>query len=83
MQEKNCTNCVKRFTCKKIPKIAVEIDGGTWLPHGGRHSRTADYEKRNAATRQGWSVYYFDAELIKSGKALALMMEVLRDTIKR
>jgi very-short-patch-repair endonuclease len=51
-------------------KIAVEIDGGTWMKNGGRHARSADYEKRNAATFAGWKVYYYTPDMIKSGRAL-------------
>ena len=64
--------------CWPDKKVAVEIDGGGWSPHGGRHARTSDYEKRNEATYMGWKVYYYTPEMIKSGAALAQIINVLR-----
>lgn len=59
-------------------KIAFEIDGA---PGRGRHTTfcgyTADCEKRNAATRLGWSVYNVTGEQVKSGYAIALAESVL------
>lgn len=40
-------------------RVAVELDGGEWLPHGGRHNTDADREKLNAAAAQGWRVLRF------------------------
>jgi very-short-patch-repair endonuclease len=41
-------------------KVAVEIEGGTFMKGGGRHSRGAtmwkDADKYNAAAMQGWTV---------------------------
>lgn len=55
-------------------KVAVEIDGGTWI--GGRHSTGAgldrDYEKHNAAALMGWTVLRFSTTLLRSGDALRL-----------
>lgn len=43
-------------------KIAIEIDGGIWLPERGAHCRGArmlsDWEKRNSATALGWRIFY-------------------------
>ena len=42
-------------------KVAVEIDGGTWM--GGRHSRgggqAKSHDKQNAAVCRGWKVLRF------------------------
>lgn len=41
-------------------KIALEVDGGLWIPGGGRHNRAGGYlkdcEKFNAAAVLGWRV---------------------------
>lgn len=53
-------------------KLAVECEGAVWT--NGRHTRgsgyTADIEKYNSATLQGWRVLRYHAELISSGEAL-------------
>jgi len=36
--------------------LAVEVDGGQWLPHGGRHNTDRDREKLNRAAELGWRV---------------------------
>jgi len=40
-------------------KLAVELDGGQWMPGGGRHNTDDDREKINAATILGWCVIRF------------------------
>ena len=45
--------------------MAVEIDGGGWMRHGGRHARSSDYLKRNQATMRGWRVLYFTKDMIE------------------
>ncbi len=47
-------------------KIALELDGGTWLRGGGRHNRDSDREKMNAAVLLGWKVLRFSGEQLKS-----------------
>lgn len=65
-------------------RIAVECEGGVWT--GGRHTRgsgfVADAEKYNAAAALGWFVFRFDGKAIKSGKAIDLMIDVLRGGIR-
>jgi hypothetical protein len=68
-------------------KIALEVDGGnrmaviskrTGKPVAiGRHTLSADYSKINAATMQGWSVFRFTPEMIRSGEAFATIHDVL------
>ena len=45
--------------------LAVEVDGGSWVPGGGRHTRgagfEADHDKFNRATLLGWRVLRFTA----------------------
>lgn len=44
-------------------RIAIEIDGGTFIEGGGRHNRAQgfikDMEKMNLAAAQGWRVMHF------------------------
>ena len=58
-------------------KIAVEIEGGTFS--GGRHTRGIgfrnDCEKYNTATLDGWRVFRFPAEQIKTGAPLKVIEE--------
>lgn len=48
-------------------KLAVEIDGGQFVPGGGRHNQ--DREKRNAYAICGWRVLYFDAKMLEEPDA--------------
>lgn len=63
-------------------KIAVEIDGGTWM--GGRHSRGEGYsndcEKLNHAVLMGWRVLRYTSDMIKKDPAgvIAEICEVLQ-----
>ncbi len=60
-------------------KLAVEIEGGTWIQ--GRHNRGSsiekEYEKRNTATLLGWSVLHFTTAQVKSGHAIHLVISAL------
>jgi very-short-patch-repair endonuclease len=60
--------------------IAVECEGGIWT--AGRHTRgsgfEADCEKYNAATAQGWRVLRFTSGMVKSGAAIATLIEAVR-----
>ena len=44
--------------------IAVEINGGQWSPHGGRHNTDADREKLNAAAELGWRVLRYSGAML-------------------
>ena len=61
-----------RFDFTFEGKIAMEIDGGTWI-HGG-HSRGKghrnDAEKQNAANMLGWTIYRATTDMVKDGTAL-------------
>lgn len=60
-------------------KIGIEVEGGVWIK--GRHTRPQgfinDCEKYNLAAKEGWRVFRFTADMIKSGGALKLIEEVL------
>jgi len=56
-------------------KLAIEVQGGTWLAHGkGAHSwgpgRTRDCEKMNLAQINGWTVLQYTSDMIQSGEAI-------------
>lgn len=61
-------------------KIAVEIDGGTWV--GGRHVRGSGYakdcEKMNAAVEKGWRVLRFTSDQVRSGEAIDTVSRLWR-----
>jgi very-short-patch-repair endonuclease len=46
-------------------RVAVEVDGGQWTPHGGRHATDADREKLNIAASLGWRVLRFSPGQLK------------------
>lgn len=53
-------------------KIAIEIEGGTWVK--GRHTRGKGYEndcrKYNTLTAMGWKIYRYTPEMIEDGTAI-------------
>lgn len=65
--------------------LAVEVEGGTWKPGGGRHNRAKGFEedihKYNAAVELGWRLYRFTTRQVANGEALALIERVLRRAI--
>lgn len=46
-------------------KVAVEVDGGQWQAHGGRHSRDTDRDKLNHAAMLGWRVFRFSPQMLR------------------
>ena len=46
-------------------KVAVEIDGGQYMPGGGRHNTDTDRDKINQAVALGWRVLRFSTQQIK------------------
>lgn len=50
--------------------VAIELDGGTWLPGGGRHNRAAGYTqdciKMNLAIVHGWRVFRLTSDMIQN-----------------
>ena len=63
-------------------KIAVEIEGGTWVQ--GRHNRgdgfAKDCEKYNEAARYGWRVYRFPTQLVLNGEAIEYMKKIIEES---
>jgi very-short-patch-repair endonuclease len=46
-------------------KVAVEVDGGQWQAHGGRHAHDDDKIKGNLAVERGWRVLHYSPEMLK------------------
>lgn len=48
--------------------IAIEVEGGTWLPGGGRHNRPEGYsndcQKYNRAQLLGWRLFRFTSDML-------------------
>ena len=60
--------------------LLVEIEGGAWS--NGRHNRgtgfIADMEKYNTAVMMGYSVLRYTPEMVKSGAAIAQVIEFIK-----
>jgi len=58
-----------------IPElVAVEIDGGQWTPHGGRHNTDNDREKLNYAAALGWRVLRFSGAMLRDPEDVCKMV---------
>ena len=61
--------------------LAVEVEGGAWV--NGRHTRgkgfEEDLEKYHQAQALGWTVYRTSGHLIRSGKSVELLAELLKE----
>lgn len=64
--------------------IAVEVEGGAWLSERGGKSRhtsgagfAGDLRKYDAAARLGWYVYRCDPRMIRTGRALDTITQLL------
>ena len=51
--------------------LAIEVDGGQWQSHGGRHSRDTDREKLNAAAVLGWRVLRYSGAMLRDPETVA------------
>ena len=62
-------------------RIGVEVDGGTWLPHGGRHGMDADRVKLNLASELGWLVFRYSTKMLRDDPAgcVAQVMRALEN----
>ena len=62
-------------------KVALEIDGGTWMASRGGHTSgkglKKDREKANAAALRGWRVLRCDWDEVQNGLALTLVVEAI------
>ena len=61
-------------------QLAAEVDGAIWT--GGRHTRGAgverDCEKYNLALLHGWRVARFSVAMVRDGRALATLSQLLK-----
>jgi very-short-patch-repair endonuclease len=68
--------------CWPEARLAVEVEGGTRKPGGGRHNRAAGYErdceKYNRAALGGWVVLRFTTRMVADGRALAALEPFFR-----
>ena len=55
-------------------KLAVEIDGGQWASHGGRHNTDDDRDKLNHAAALGWRVLRFSGSMLKDPEKVCRMV---------
>lgn len=55
--------------------LAVEIDGGTHLPNGGRHNTDEDRWKCNDAAARGWKMLHFSGAMLDEPDRCASLIE--------
>ncbi len=62
-------------------KVALEIQGGLWVPGGGRHQRGAallrEYEKLNTAAVLGWRILYTTPQQLATPATITLIRGAL------
>ena len=72
------------FACKSA-RCAIELDGGAFLPFGGRHGRgmgmVKDCEKYRAAADLGWRIWRFTTKCL-TAEAVAITAKSFRLSIK-
>lgn len=65
-----------------LDRVALEVDGGAFMPGGGRHTRGAgfreDQAKLNAAVLLGWRVLRILPEQLPKAPTAALVAQALR-----
>ena len=63
-------------------RVALEVDGGVFMPGGGRHTRGAgfreDQAKTNAAALLGWRVLRILPEQLDKSSTAAMVAQALR-----
>jgi hypothetical protein len=64
-----------------IQKLAIEIQGSTWIPSTGHTSGSGiarDYEKHNLAVLAGWRTLFFTSDAVRDGSALTILEKALK-----
>ena len=65
-------------------KVGLEVDGGIWIPGGGRHTRGAgwlrDTEKLNTLAVMGYRMVRATPQQIADGSILPVLHQVLNET---
>ncbi|NBD34379.1 MAG: hypothetical protein GVY30_00085 [Chloroflexi bacterium] len=59
--------------------VLLELDGGQWLPGGGRHGSDNDRWKTMQAVAQGWRVIHISPAMVESEPAR--MLELLKSAL--
>jgi hypothetical protein len=63
-------------------KVAMELEGGTFISGGGRHNRAVGYagdiEKYNRAAIQGWLVVRATHDMVLEGNAINYLIDAFR-----
>lgn len=66
-------------------RLLVEVEGGEWQL--GRHNRamgySADCEKYNQAALDGWTVLRFTGAMVRDGRAIRTVEQVVRERYDR
>ena len=64
-------------------RVGVEVDGGAWLPNGGRHAGDGDREKLNIAASLRWLVFRFSPAMLKNKPAecIDMVMKAIKDSM--
>ena len=61
------------YAVENEPRVAIEIEGGTWRPGGSRHTSPVGYvkemEKYNALSLAGWRLLRYTPAQILGGLA--------------
>ena len=47
-------------------RVGVEVDGGVFMPGGGRHAKDDDREKTNALSAADWLVFRFSPQMLEN-----------------
>lgn len=63
-------------------RIGVEVDGGGWLPHGGRHGSDVDREKLNIAASLRWLVFRFSPAMLRQSpmECVNMVLQAIKDS---
>ena len=63
-------------------RVGVEVDGGVWLPNGGRHAGDKDREKLNIAASLRWLVFRFSPQMIEHDPkaCVDMVMKAIKDS---
>lgn len=64
-------------------RVAVEVDGGGWMPHGGRHGSDKDRAKSNIAASLRWLVFHFSPDMLKRDPAgcIDMVLKAIKDSV--
>ena len=61
--------------------LAIEVNGGRWLPGGGKHGTESDRRKIRKLTLAGWRVLEYSTEML-ANDPLAIIEEI-REALQR